>query len=119
MWGRNRASKSNNLDSVLTHLKKISEAPDLTKLEAIADARKIPLEDVLEEERKKKYKAIDARDNSIFIVTNPAAWRVFFRGSELWRERPLPERYEPLRHERVEEEPQFATTPKSTQKAIF
>lgn len=120
MWEK-RSNNKNNLDQVLPHLKKISEAPDLSKLEAIAEARKISIEAVLESERAKSYKALDGRDGSIWIVTNPAAWKIFYSGGLTFKERPLPERYDSFRHENPDLDlvRSEAEKPKNIQRAIF
>jgi hypothetical protein len=62
------------LDVVLFEYRKISQAPSRHQLEERADAEKLPAEEIFNEEKKKRYKAIDLSSGNIYLIVNPAVW---------------------------------------------
>lgn len=74
------------LDGVLPNLKPISQAPRLSELEALAEKLQQPLEQIISEERKNRYKAIDSQGN-VFIMANPALAEIDRHG-KIHREKP-------------------------------
>jgi hypothetical protein len=63
------------LDDVLPQYDSILAAPSLSKLLAEAVSRGLDLEEVLKEERQKRYKAVDTSTGSIYLIQNPACWQ--------------------------------------------
>lgn len=68
------------LDDVLPDYKSILKAPSLGQLEAIAKERGVDVEIVIQQERYRKYKAIDNSTGNVYLVQNPAVWEATGNG---------------------------------------
>ena len=70
----NNSGARSALDDVLPDYQPISKAPDAADLAAIAQRTGVSLEEVMNAERRKKYKALDNVTGGVYLIQNPAAW---------------------------------------------